>query len=801
MRNKFLLLSLLLLFIYANAFYSQNKAFIQESEYSLQDTVLAVRFIAKGDSLFQISKYDSSNTYFEKGKEIYDVLYQKYNEVDFLRKSLHCENKIGWNFIILGEYKIVLLRLQQALDYAGKHIDESFIEAAHSYQIIGETYLKQSDYFNAIENHQKSIALKLKLLGEGTRQLVSNYTSLGIIYFELGDYDTALDYYLKALELTPLQENRNKLLIAKFYNNIGNVYDKKGDLEKALEFHKNSLSIRIGQLGEDHIEVSSSYTNIGIICSRKGNYVDALDYFNKSLAIKQQVLGELHPDVARNYGNIGDNYYNLRDYENAIKYSLKSLEIITSILGEENPAAINRYITLGNIYKDKSDFELSIEYLEKAITSAIKIFGSKHPDIGKSYTHLAEVYNLKNDFKTALKFCQKSIVSLVEAYENESIYDNPELEGILSETELLNTLSLKARIFNELSELTDLKMSLSTFQLAVNLLDKMRTGYKSEGSKLFLREQASEIYAQAINTSLKLFDLTNESEYKQRAFLFAEKSKAAVLQDGIAEVQARQFAGVSSDLLNEEKQLRINLVFYETELQKELQKKDSLDKNKITELENQLFALKSRYEELISHLEKKYPDYFNLKYQTKTITVRDVQEHLPDNTALIEYFIGSDIIYIFTFSRDEIDIISIKKPNNFEEIIKVFYSSILKTDRENYIKLGNELSKCLIMPVISNPVLQSKEKLVIIPHELLHIIPFEALFTSTQSYDQSDYTEYNYLIKKFDISYHYSASLYNNTPGPDTDKDDNFIGLQVGFVGVGYAGATARGRGPGWRSG
>ena len=115
-------------------------------------------------------------------------------------------------------------------------------------------------------------------------------------------------------------------------------------------------------------------------------------------------------------------------------------------------------------------------------------------------------------------------------------------------------------------------MALSTYDLAVNLIDKMRTGYKTEGSKLFLGEKLTEVYELAIQTSLRLYSSTKEDQYKQRAFLFSEKSKAVVLQEGLNESQAIQFAKLPSGLLEEEKQLKVDLAFYNTQLQKDIRK-------------------------------------------------------------------------------------------------------------------------------------------------------------------------------------------------------------------------------------
>lgn len=72
--------------------------------------------------------------------------------------------------------------------------------------------------------------------------------------------------------------------------------------------------------------------------------------------------------------------------------------------------------------------------------------------------------------------------------------------------------------------------------------------------------------------------------------------------------------------------------------------------------ETLLFDLKQKYEDLTNRLEKEYPDYHALKYQTKTITVPEIMEQIPFNTTLVEYFIGDSVINIFTVYSEEFDI-------------------------------------------------------------------------------------------------------------------------------------------------
>jgi len=143
--------------------------------------------------------------------------------------------------------------------------------------------------------------------------------------------------------------------------------------------------------------------------------------------------------------------------------------------------------------------------------------------------------------------------------------------------------------------------------------------------------------------------------------------------------------------------------------------------------------------------------------------------------------VGDSIIHIFTVLKDEFDIIPIKKPINFSKLVKDFYSSIIKTETEKYITSANELSKLLIIPVIEK--IRSKEKIVIISHDLLLKIPFEALFTSSQKKEINDYSKFDYLIKTFDVSYHYSSTLYINNLKERILAETNANNLEKSFIG------------------
>jgi len=87
---------------------------------------------------------------------------------------------------------------------------------------------------------------------------------------------------------------------------------------------------------------------------------------------------------------------------------------------------------------------------------------------------------------------------------------------------------------------------------------------------------------------------------------------------------------------------------------------------------------------------------------------------------------------------------------------------VRKVDTPKYLTAAHELYKILLALVAEH--LTGKERLIIIPHGILYKVPFEALLPTPASASPKtspvDYRKLDYLARHFDLSYHYSASLY-----------------------------------------
>jgi CHAT domain-containing protein len=430
---------------------------------------------------------------------------------------------------------------------------------------------------------------------------------------------------------------------------------------------------------------------------------------------------------------------------------------------------------LGDIYRDKGDHEHALKSYGKTLSIRQKILGRQHHDIAENFTKLAGIYLDQGYYDQALNALQNSISANIFNFSYRDPYTNPPRLNILSESRLLASLERKALAFAkryaaQSKDLQDLKAAVSTYELAIRLMDDMRSGYKAEASKLLLAKSAMDIYDRAIQAVLLRHRTLGEPQDLEKAFLFAEKSKGGILLEALSDAQAKQFANIPDSLLERERQLQLDLALYDRRIIDEQLKGKAADSTKIAQWRQKMFALQRAYETLLQQFEKDYRDYYDLKYQVRTASVKDVQEQILDErTAIVEYFTGKDSIFIFALTQNGFRVAPVAKDSSFERQVEWLRSGIVAKDFSRYASAARELHQALLKPVADQIEM---ENLIIIPDGAISGIPFETLLTATipTASDPNAYSGLPYLATDHTISYAYSATLLLQTLNRKREK-------------------------------
>lgn len=662
----------------------------------------------------------------------------------------------------------VLIRANQ-LFQAGKY-SESF----EFYQEAGDIYQTANDYTNYVtcnlqmaqchlqlgsleqcdQHCQSTLEYLNEVLPDNNALQVNTLLIQAQALLKMGRNDQALEVLQKAEQNLP---NTTDLLAAQCFNDLGVIYWNTANTETARSYYERSLNIRKTLLPENDKLLADSYLNLGTI-DIENDFLKATINLDKAQKIYHSVYGSNHPQVALCYSNLAFANSFQKNYPEALRYLDMTMEIWNNNYTGDHP---NKAFTLSNkgrVYRSQGFYDKALFLQQDALQQYLRLYGSKHPEVANTHYLIGQIHLDRESYKDAVRSFQKAIYTNLYDQEPQDLYSLPELNNYFSADILLYSLQYKAQAldqlhFNQSLNPKDIKASLDTYIKCDDMIRIIRQRRLGEADKIKIGSIASSVYENGIRISLYLSDRTLKKQtYLEKALTFCERSKSAVLQDAIAETKAKSFAGIPDELIHMEDSLKESISWLERQLAQ------SPAEPKLTTLKNELFEKKQAYHTFIASLENDYPEYFNLKYQQKDIALKDIQQVLDSKTAILNYFIGENNIYILQISAKGLEAFTMPKVDNFIGLTKGLRNSIKYRVAAALTKSASELYTQLI-PKIPGGI----NHLIIIPDGILGTIPFESLI-------KMDKDSKTYFLEDYSISYENAASLLIS--GSDNNSTD-----------------------------
>ena len=580
-------------------------------------------------------------------------------------------------------------------------------------------------------------------------------TNVGFLFLNQGRNDLAVENLTASL--TELQNGSNSLETAQALSYLGQAYFNSGKYAQAEEQQLMALSLRQDKLPEAHELIAASYTDLGLVYSRL-DIDKSFDNYEKATEIYGKLHGKEHPKFAIANTNLGVVNFNTELYGDAVNYFETALKIWEKNYPQPHPSKAYVFRWLGLTYSKQKDDKAALEYYKKALDMYIASQGKKHPDVAYTYNLIGNILQAENKYDEALSSYQKSIVANIADFDNEDVLVNPKINNFYDGNFLLYSLMYKAQVLearhlNKTLKLSDLTFGLSTLQLSDSLIDKLRQQTTNEADKISLGSIANEVYADGVRIAYLLSDVSfrDRKFYREQSFYFAEKSKSAVLQEAISDANAKSFANIPPELLEEENSLKSAMAL----VTQKLAQKPSEEEEKY--LRETAFHLNQSYTEFTKGLESNFPEYFNLKFNSAAPSIAQLQAMLNSKTALISYFIDekNNRLYIYLMRDKKFLIKDHALPADYDRTISGFRNSMYFMQEQAYIQTSRDLYKLLIPKGISSKVTE----LVLLPSGRMSIIPFEALLTKNVEDSNTPFNKLPYLVKKFGVRYEFSAGL------------------------------------------
>ncbi len=614
------------------------------------------------------------------------------------------------------------------------------------------------------------------------KEKLAIYNNLGIIHKKLGQFDIALGYYDAAESIYIKNNFTDNSFLVSIYGNKVNIYSIKGEFNKALEYVEKAIRVIRESNGTELFKqqsTSSLYLNAGIVHLQLGDFNKALLSLSKSLSIKNKYnlssKDNVYLNFAKTYAKIGNNlladkYFNL---------GIKQSEAVDKSFSTN----------LSLIYLEYGDFLMSINentkaliIIQKALKITLQNFGEKNQLTANCYQIMGDYYRTIKDDQKALTYYQKALVSGSKTFNESKIQVNPTMNDISLNLWQLRVLQNKAEALVNLAseekvkskKINYLSLSLNTINLAIEMTNSIRVDYQDVETRLVFNEKQKNVFVAALETALKLYDLSGERSYLHFAYQTTQQCKANELKYEIAKNKSYSDNEIPDSLRNIENKLQQDIAAYANLVRNE-QALAKPDTAKIAFWKDQQFDLNRDLERSIEQTEKKYPRFIDKIKKGNIIGLETIQANLKPDDSLIEYLFsekdekGGRKLYEFLITPKDLichtELIDSTMSANFSLLKDRLLNQATKGNGlANYNQLNQLLFdayRILIQPLEKH---FAGKQLIIIPDDDISYLPFDAFLTSWNlKKKRINYAELSYLIKDYSISYAYSTNtLWNN---------------------------------------
>lgn len=231
----------------------------------------------------------------------------------------------------------------------------------------------------------------------------------------LGKYEQAINAHQKALAIRLDKYGQQSIAAAKSYHNIGNCLLLSGQYIEAVAKLKKAISIAINQQNTLDLDVAAVYSSLAYAYQNINNIGEAKKYNYEALDWKKEEFGEHHPKLIPVLINLAHFLFDLKEYEQAKSFYTEALAIQLACIAIQHPITAQLYTSLGNCFLELKDTKTALHYQSKALAIYIAFDENDYinpQELASCYQNTGSVYMVLNDVKQALLYFNKAYATL-----------------------------------------------------------------------------------------------------------------------------------------------------------------------------------------------------------------------------------------------------------------------------------------------------------------------------------------------------------------------------------------------------
>jgi tetratricopeptide (TPR) repeat protein len=697
-------------------------------------------------------------------------------------------------------------RLAQASSWIADQINDSY-STAQSARAVGHVLYLTGKYQQAIVEYEKALAI-FEQMGRDVDYARTISGALQSLIYD-GQYERAFRLGEQARSI--FHAHKDRLRLARLDSNIANIYYRLDRFQEAVDLYEGAYKEFL-QCGEP-LDIAAVLRNLAVCYISLNDFPRAEETYR--LARQHCMEHGFSLLVAEADYNVAYLHYLRGEYLRAIELYDQTRKLCAE-LGDgyhqalcdldESEIYLELNLTEGgtelalDAFSAFTELGMKYEAAKAATFSAIAISQQgRHKQALESFDRARALFvRERNDLWPGLIDLYKALVyyeagandeaedlaaKALQYFSNSVLPSKAALcELLLAAIELRGGDPEEARRYcsGALSRLTHIdspatyqayfmlgqaeeasnntELARQAYEQAFRKLEDLRSHLGKEELKIAFLKNKLAVYEGLVVTSLAVsFGMRAQKE----AFGYIEQAKSRSLADLIAfrasSISSRDSKAISP-AMGEFRDLRqkLNWTYHQIEIE-ELNPEGSSQ-----ERIQQWRQLSRRYEDALvkafSQVQSVDREFASLQ-SAKTVSVEELQEILPENTLLLEYYTARNRFYVCLVSRKRFKIVALSDVNGVREKLRLLQLQLAK------FRLGpdyiqplekalldatqahlEELYALLIAPIREQ---LTAEHLIIVPHAFLHYLPFHALSDGKR-----------YVIDDFSVSYAPSSSIF-----------------------------------------
>lgn len=503
--------------------------------------------------------------------------------------------------------------------------------------------------------------------------------------------------------LPPLRGQAPSTELVETLNNLSDIATMAGEYDHAVALSRESASA-CQKMSDKNCE-ARAHNDAGLALSSAGNYDDAATELDLGLKLTGQT-GDAETSVLI-FNNLGNVYYYQAKYSEALR-AYQSAQQYVEKSGAAPWTATWRQLTLLNLaalYQRLRNFQRAISIYNDVLDHAM---GLSPRDVGQIYSNLGALYRHLGDAPMALKSYQdaerffakeKDIDGELGVRKNRGIVY---LRLLKEYPQALKTFA-DARALAEKTTSQREAMQDSLYHAEAQYL----SGKRAEGEKEFIAALAAAEQLGAVEEQWK-------AVYKMGEIALANVQRDAAearFRDAIQRIESMrsqlQLSQLKTDFLADKREV------YDALIKLLLERNDGA----------------AAFEFMERSRARVFQDrFFGGKLSPDALTLRSIQSRLAPQTALIEFWAGSEGVAAVWVTRDSAGIAQNHFSGNEMETFRQFVSGLPDNLSSNWQKDFQKIGSML--PQNITPLSQDRySHVLIVPDDFLSLVPFELVPT------------------------------------------------------------------------